>query len=52
MPPLDAIIRARLPGYLRHVKGVSGCAILGDGEVSMILDIAAQVGSVDDMPIR
>jgi two-component system chemotaxis sensor kinase CheA len=46
------IVIKGLPGYLRHVKGVSGCAILGDGEISMILDIADLVSSVDDIPIR
>ncbi len=43
------IVIKGLPGYLRHVKGISGCAILGDGEISMILDIAGLVSSVDDI---
>jgi two-component system chemotaxis sensor kinase CheA len=29
-----------LPNYLENVQGVSGCTILGDGEVSLILDVA------------
>ncbi|MGD0152551.1 MAG: chemotaxis protein CheA [Thermacetogeniaceae bacterium] len=41
------IVIKGLPGYLNHVKGVSGCAILGDGEISMILDIADLVSSVE-----
>jgi two-component system chemotaxis sensor kinase CheA len=28
-----------LQGYIANVRGVSGCALLGDGEVGMILDI-------------
>ena len=28
-----------LSGYLGHTTGVSGCTILGDGEVSLILDV-------------
>jgi two-component system chemotaxis sensor kinase CheA len=43
------IVIKGLPGYLRHVKGISGCAILGDGEISMILDIADLVSSVQDI---
>ena len=43
------IVIKGLPGYLNHVRGISGCAILGDGEISMILDIADLVNSVDDI---
>jgi two-component system chemotaxis sensor kinase CheA len=46
------IVIKGLPGYLKHVRGVSGCAILGDGEISMILDIADLVNSVDDIVNR
>ncbi len=41
------IVIKGLPGCLNHVKGISGCAILGDGEISMILDIADLVSSVE-----
>jgi len=34
------IVIKRLPGYLGHIKGLSGCAIIGDGDITMILDIA------------
>jgi two-component system chemotaxis sensor kinase CheA len=34
------IVIKGLSSYLGHVRGVSGCAILGDGDISMILDIA------------
>ena len=32
-----------LPAYFRQVRGISGCTILGDGSISLILD----VGGVD-----
>lgn len=34
----QTVIKA-LPHYLRNVRGVSSCTVLGDGEVSLILDI-------------
>jgi two-component system chemotaxis sensor kinase CheA len=43
------IVIKGLPGYLNHIKGISGCAILGDGEVSLILDIADMVSSIDEI---
>ena len=43
------IVIKGLPGYLNHVKGISGCAILGDGEISLILDIAGLINSVDEI---
>ena len=41
-----------LSSYLGRVKSVSGCAILGDGDISMILDIddlinSAEVANID-----
>jgi two-component system chemotaxis sensor kinase CheA len=33
------IVIKALSSYLGHVKSVSGCAILGDGDISMILDV-------------
>ncbi|MEW6182070.1 MAG: chemotaxis protein CheA [Bacillota bacterium] len=36
-----------LASYLGHVKSISGCAILGDGDISMILDIADLINSVE-----
>ncbi len=32
-----------LTGYMEGVRGVSGCTILGDGEVSLILDVAGLI---------
>ncbi len=32
-----------LTGYMESIKGVSGCTILGDGEVSLILDVAGLI---------
>jgi two-component system chemotaxis sensor kinase CheA len=36
-----------LSGYLGRVRSISGCAILGDGDVSMILDIADLLSSIE-----
>lgn len=38
-----------MPEYMGHVRGASGFAIRGDGEVSMILDIAGIVQASDAM---
>lgn len=40
------IVIKGLPGYLEHVKGISGCAILSDGSVSLIMDIAGLLQSI------
>ena len=41
------IVIKGLSNYLGHVRGVSGCAIMGDGEVSLILDIGDLINSVE-----
>ncbi len=41
------IVIKGLSNYLGHVRGVSGCAIMGDGEVSLILDIGDLISSVE-----
>lgn len=33
-----------LSGYMNEIHGISGCTILGDGEVSLILDVAGLIG--------
>ena len=33
-----------LPSYLGSVRGVSGCSILSDGDISLILDVSAIEG--------
>jgi two-component system chemotaxis sensor kinase CheA len=38
----QAVIKG-LSGYLGQARGVSGCTILGDGEVSLILDVASLI---------
>ena len=40
------IVIKGLPGYLNHVKG---CAILGDGDISLILDIDGLISSVEEI---
>lgn len=39
-----------LSGWLKKSRGVSGCAILGDGEVGLILDIGAIVRMARENP--
>ncbi len=41
------IVIKGLPAYLKRVRGISGCAIMGDGEVGMIMDIADLVSSIE-----
>ncbi len=41
------IVIKGLSSYLGHVKGVSGCAILGSGDISLILDIGDLINSVE-----
>ena len=41
------IVIKGLSSYLGHVRSVSGCAILGDGDISMILDIDDLINSVE-----
>lgn len=40
----QTVIKA-LPQYLKSSQGISGCTILGDGSVSLILDIGRLVGT-------
>jgi two-component system chemotaxis sensor kinase CheA len=40
------IVIKGLPAYLEQVRGISGCAILSDGGVSLILDIADLLQSI------
>ncbi len=40
------IVIKGLSNYLGHVRSVSGCAILGDGDISMILDIDDLINTV------
>ena len=36
----QAVVKA-LPSYIKRVNGVSGCTLLGNGNISLILDIAS-----------
>lgn len=45
------IVIKGLPANLGRVRGVSGCAILGDGDISMILDIADLIDSVEEVAV-
>ncbi len=33
-----------LPGYIKKVKGLAGCTLLGNGNISLILDVAQLAG--------
>ena len=35
----QVVIKA-LPDYIKKVNGISGCTLLGDGSISLILDIS------------
>jgi len=41
------IVIKGLSGYLGHVKSISGCAILSDGDISMILDVNDLINTVE-----
>ncbi len=41
------IVIKGLSSYLGHVKGISGCAIMGDGDISLILDIGDLIESLE-----
>lgn len=43
----QAVIKG-LSNYVGNVKGLSGCTILGDGEISLILDIGGLVARAQD----
>jgi len=45
------IVIKGLPANLGRVRGVSGCAILGDGDISMILDIADLIDSIEEIAV-
>ena len=44
------VIKA-LPSYLGAIEGVSGCAILGDGAICLILDLANLIKRVESVNI-
>jgi len=35
----QVVVKA-LPSYIKKVKGISGCTLLGDGNIGLILDMA------------
>ncbi len=35
------VLSRPLQGYLSHIRGVTGCTLLGSGEVGLVLDINA-----------
>ncbi len=43
------IVIKGLSSYLGHVKSISGCAILGDGDISMILDVDDLINNAEQL---
>lgn len=41
------IVIKALSNYLGKIKGISGCAIMGDGEISLILDVGDLINSIE-----
>jgi len=35
----EAMVTKTLPNYIKKVQGIAGCTILGDGGISLILDV-------------
>jgi len=40
----QVVVKA-LPQYLKKVQGISGCTLLGDGSISLIMDIASLINN-------
>lgn len=38
----QVVVKA-LPGYIKKVNGISGCTVMGDGSVSLIIDVSGLV---------
>lgn len=37
------VVIKTLPGYIKKTKGIAGCTLLGDGNISLILDISSLI---------
>lgn len=37
------VVVKNLPGYIKKVQGLAGCTLLGDGSISLILDVAGLI---------
>ncbi len=40
------IVIKSMPRYLKHTRGISGCTILGDGDIGMILDVSELLDAI------
>jgi two-component system chemotaxis sensor kinase CheA len=45
------IVIKGLSSYFGHVKSLSGCAILGDGDISMIMDISNLIKTAENVAV-
>jgi two-component system chemotaxis sensor kinase CheA len=42
------VVVKSLPRYIKKVKGIAGCTLLGDGSISLILDVANIINQGED----
>ena len=42
------VVIKSLPRYINKVKGIAGCTLLGDGSISLILDVAGIINQGED----
>jgi two-component system chemotaxis sensor kinase CheA len=43
----QVVVKA-LPGYIKKVHGISGCTVMGDGSVSLIVDVSGIFNSIQN----
>ena len=36
----QAVVRKPIPKYIKQIRGISGCTLLGNGDISLIIDVA------------
>ncbi len=41
------VVVKSLPSYIKKIKGLTGCTLLGDGSISLILDMAGLMGVIN-----
>ena len=43
---VQQVVVKALPGYIKKVNGISGCTVMGNGSVSLIIDVSGLVNSL------
>lgn len=41
----QVVVKA-IPKYIKNVRGISGCTVMGDGKVSLIIDVSGLFDSL------